>query len=73
MIRILDTIALILLIIGGIDLGLVGIFNYDFIIHIFSDTLIAAHLSFFTIGLAAIYLSVRFGQVIKSLQPYEKP
>lgn len=67
--RILDMIALILLILGGIDLGLVGVFDVDYIVWLFSDNLVIAHSLFLLIGLAAIYLCFRLGHLISSLQP----
>lgn len=67
--RTFDMIALILLILGGINLGLVGVFDLDVIIWLFSDNIVFAHLLFLLIGLAAIYLCFRIGRLISSLQP----
>ncbi|MBA2653847.1 MAG: DUF378 domain-containing protein [Gammaproteobacteria bacterium] len=69
LIKTLDWIALILLIIGGLDLGVVGLFNYDPIIDIFSAALIVAHTFFFSIGLAAVYGIFRVAQVLSEPQP----
>lgn len=67
--RVLDIIALILVLLGGINLGFVGLFNIDIIVDLFSDYLIIAHTLFFLIGIAAIYLCFRFGQVLNQLLP----
>lgn len=52
----MDTIALILSIIGGINWGLVGIFQFDLVAWIFggSSTLLA-RLVYILVGLAAVW------------------
>jgi uncharacterized membrane protein YuzA (DUF378 family) len=65
----LDVIALLLVIIGGIDLGIVGVFNEDLIIDLFSDFILAAQILFFLIGVAACYMCYRFGDIIRELHP----
>ena len=67
MARILDWIALTLLIIGGLNLGIVGLFNYDPIIDIWSYTLIVAHTLFFLIGIAALYMIFRVAKLVQLL------
>ena len=49
----LDLIVLILLLIGGINWGLVGLFDFDLMIAIFGITL--GRVIFVLVGLAAIY------------------
>lgn len=67
--RILDIIAMLLLVLGGINLGLVGILNYDLIIAMFENNLVVAHTLFFFIGLAAVYMIFRSWQWINRLAP----
>jgi len=62
--RILDWIALGLLIIGGLNTGFIGLFNFDVIIDLFSFNLMIAHGIFLLIGFAAIYSLVRALSVI---------
>lgn len=48
----IDWIAWVLVIIGAINWGLVGFFNYDLVIGIFGD-------SFAIVGIAGLYLIIR--------------
>lgn len=58
----LDWIALILVIIGGLNWGLVGLFNVDIVATIFGATIIA-DIVYVLIGLAALYLLVISGSL----------
>lgn len=52
----LDWIALILAIIGGLNWGLVGAFNFDLIAAIFGAGSAISRLIYIIVGLAALYL-----------------
>ncbi len=54
----LDIIALILVIIGGLDWGLVGLFNYDLVGALFAAAPVVAKIVYDLVGLAAIYLAL---------------
>ncbi len=55
----LDWIALVLLIIGGINWGLVGLFQFDLVAAIFgSSSNIVARIIYVLVGLSAIYIAV---------------
>lgn len=56
----LTWIALILVVVGGINWGLVGIFQYDVITTIFGQTTVIARAVFTLVGIAAIYSIVVF-------------
>ena len=56
----LDIVALILIIIGGINWGLVGFFNFNLITFIFGTASIIARSIFAIVGLAAIYSLILF-------------
>lgn len=56
----LDIVALILIIIGGINWGLVGFFNFNLITFIFGSASIVSRIIFAVVGLAAIYSLVLF-------------
>ena len=58
--NILHTIVLILLIVGAINWGLVGLFNFDFVAAIFGRLTIFARLIYIIVGLAGIYAIVFF-------------
>ncbi|CAM3811655.1 DUF378 domain-containing protein [Bordetella sputigena] len=60
----LDWIALILAIIGGLNWGLVGAFNFDLVAAIFGAGSAIARIVYLLVGLAALYLilfAVRLG------------
>ena len=68
----LDWIALLLLILGGINIGIVGLFDYDPLIDFLSgDVIYIAHLLFFLIGIAGLYAIFRFRYLLRLLQPTE--
>jgi uncharacterized membrane protein YuzA (DUF378 family) len=52
---ILDWIALVLVIIGGLNWGLVGLFKFDLVATIFGDSIIAT-VVYVLVGISAIYL-----------------
>ena len=56
----LDIVALILIIIGGINWGLVGFFNFNLITFIIGKASIIARIIFAIVGLAAIYSLILF-------------
>ena len=54
----LDWIVLILVIIGGLNWGLIGFFKFDLVASIFGDMAIVSRVIYDLVGLAAIYLAV---------------
>lgn len=62
----LDYIALVLLIIGGINWGLVGLFQFDLVATLFggADSLLARAV-YILVGLSAIYVAVEAFQFEK--------
>jgi uncharacterized membrane protein YuzA (DUF378 family) len=56
--KILETIALILVVIGGLNWGLVGLFNFDLVATIFGAMSIISRIVYILVGLSAIYLAV---------------
>ncbi|MHC4423191.1 MAG: DUF378 domain-containing protein [Planctomycetota bacterium] len=51
----LDIVVYALLIIGGLNWGLVGVFNFDLVAAIFTDMPNLARIVYTIVGLAAIY------------------
>ena len=51
----MGTLVFILVIIGGLNWGLVGFFNFDLVAAIFGDMTTAARVIYGVIGLAAVY------------------
>jgi uncharacterized membrane protein YuzA (DUF378 family) len=52
----LDWITLVLVIIGGLNWGLVGLFNLDLVELIFGSIEIVQRIVYIVVGLAAVYL-----------------
>ena len=53
--KIVDTIALILIIIGAINWGLLGFFQFDLVAAIFGDMSIFSRIIYAIIGIAGLY------------------
>lgn len=56
----LDILSLILIIIGGINWGLVGFFKFDLVSFLLGDMSIFSRIVFAVVGIAAIYSLVLF-------------
>lgn len=60
-----DWIALVLVIVGGVNWGLVGLFNFDLVAALFGTMSTLSRIVYILVGLAAlyvIYLSLRIGR-----------
>jgi uncharacterized protein len=60
----LDTLALVLTIVGGLNWGLVGLFRFDLVAAIFGgmefgETNLASRIIYVAVGLSAVYLLSR--------------
>jgi uncharacterized membrane protein YuzA (DUF378 family) len=60
-----DWIALILLIIGGLNWALVGIFSFDVVAAIFGDMSVVSRIVYVLVGLSAIYILFSLGKLAK--------
>ena len=56
----LDTIAAILLVIGGLNWGLVGLLNFDLVATIFGDGSLLSRLVYALVGLCAVYQGLKW-------------
>ncbi len=56
--NVVDIIALILVIIGGLNWGLVGLANFDLVATIFGAASALSRVVYLLVGLSAIYLAV---------------
>lgn len=54
----LDITALVLVIVGGLNWGLVGLFDYDLVAQLLGAVPVAQAIVYDLVGLAAIYLAV---------------
>ncbi|MBE6063289.1 MAG: DUF378 domain-containing protein [Clostridium butyricum] len=53
--KILDTIALILIIVGGINWGLIGFFQYNLVGSLFGDFSLLTRIIYSLVGIASLY------------------
>lgn len=51
----LDIIAFILVIIGGLNWGLVGLFNFDLVATLFGAMSVVSRVVYILVGIAAVY------------------
>ena len=61
----IDWIALILVIVGGINWGLVGFFSYDLVASLFGDMTVVSRVVYGVVGLAAVYLLAVSGKLAR--------
>jgi uncharacterized membrane protein YuzA (DUF378 family) len=54
----LDWVALILVIVGGLNWGLVGIFGFDLVAWLFGGAYFIARIIYILVALAAIYMII---------------
>jgi len=54
----LDIVAIGLVVVGGLNWGLVGLFEYDLVAQLFASVPVVAKIVYDVVGLAAIYLAV---------------
>ena len=57
--KVVDKIALVLIIIGAINWGLIGIFNFDLVATLFGDMSVISRIVYALVGLAGLW-SIRF-------------
>ncbi|CAN5157485.1 hypothetical protein BH09PAT1_BH09PAT1_2260 [soil metagenome] len=53
----LDWVALILLLIGGLNWGLVGLFNFDLVATILGDMSILSRIIYIVVGISTLYVA----------------
>lgn len=61
----LNLIAMILVIIGGLNWGLVGILNFDLVAAIFGAMSALSRIIYTLVGISALYLLVMFPKINK--------
>jgi uncharacterized protein len=64
--NILKIVALVLVIVGGLNWGLVGAFNFDLVATLFGAMSVISKIVYVLVGLSAIYLIVIIKQLTKS-------
>lgn len=61
----LDWIAFILMLIGGLNWGLIGLFHFDVVAAIFGTGMIVTRIVYFLVGLSALYWLFMLGKLAK--------
>lgn len=61
----LDWLALILVIVGGLNWGLVGALNFDLVATLFGDMSSLSRIVYVLVGLSAVYLAVSSSSLAK--------
>ena len=61
----LDWIALILIIVGGLNWGLIGAFGFDLVAAIFGAMSVIARIIYVLVGLSAIYYILNLGKLAR--------
>ncbi len=63
--KIIKIIAMILVIVGGLNWGLVGLFNIDLVAAIFGAMSAISRIVYTLVGLSAVYLALISGSLLK--------
>jgi len=63
--KLFDTIALIVVIIGGLNWGLVGILNIDVVAKVFGELTTTSQVVYSLVGLAALYLALNYNKIFR--------
>ncbi len=58
-IRFLDALAVILVIIGGLNWGLIGLFSFNLVAFLFGDATAVTRIIYALVGLSALYAATR--------------
>lgn len=67
-VKIIDYIALVLVLIGAINWGLVGFFSFDLVRVIFGDMTIVSRIIYALIGIAGLYALSFFGRLEQTME-----
>jgi len=63
--KMLKTLALILIVIGGLNWGLVGFFNFDLVAAIFGEMTTVSRIVYALVGLSAVFTVIKLPSVSK--------
>lgn len=56
----LDILSLVLVIVGGLNWGLVGVLNFDLVATIFGDMSFLSRIVYSLVGISSVYLLTQF-------------
>ncbi|HVO76021.1 MAG TPA: DUF378 domain-containing protein [Ignavibacteriaceae bacterium] len=69
----LNLISQILIIVGGLNWGLVGAFGFDLVAAIFGEMTAISRIVYILVGISAVYQVARLGLYLNSAEPNLKP
>lgn len=55
--KMLNVVAMVLVVVGGLNWGLVGLFNFDLVAAIFGMQSMVSNLVYILVGLSAVYVA----------------
>lgn len=58
-----DLLALVLVVVGGLNWGLVGLFNFDLVAMLFGDMSALSRIVYGLVGLSAVYVLASLGKL----------
>lgn len=61
----LDWVALVLVIVGGLNWALVGLFSFDLVAALFGDMSVLSRIVYVLVGLSAVYVLASLGKLAK--------
>lgn len=61
--KVLDYVALVLIIIGAINWGLIGFFSFDLVRVIFGDMSLVSRIIYALVGISGLYALSYFGRI----------
>jgi len=61
----LDWVALVLLVVGGLNWGLVGLFGFDLVATIFGDMSVLSRIVYTVVGVCAVYVIATSGKLAR--------
>lgn len=61
----LDWVALVLVIVGGLNWALIGLFGFDLVATIFGDMSALSRIVYVLVGLSAVYVLASLGKLAK--------
>ncbi len=63
--KMLTTLALVLIVVGGLNWGLVGFFNFDLVAAIFGEMSIISRIVYALVGLSAVFIAAKLPSLSK--------
>ncbi len=63
----IDYVALVLVVVGGLNWGLVGILKFDLVATLFGDMSSISRVVYALVGLSAVYVAVSLGKLARKV------